>query len=84
MKMKIAIVVLIIFTVMISTNAIALAGIIHSNISSQDLSLADLSGRSYYYAKPGGENFWIIGAMVAMAIVYMLIDKTRAKKTNKN
>ena len=82
MKGKRTLIFLIIFTVMLSINTIALAGIIHSNISNQDISLADLSGRSYYYTKPGGENFWIIGAMVAMAIVYMLIDKKRAKKTS--
>ena len=71
----------VIFTVMISINTVALAGIIHSNISNRELGLADLTGRSY--TTPGGENFWIIGAMVVMAVIFLLIDNHKAKKTKK-
>ena len=57
----------------------ALAGVIHQYTNNNDLSLADLSGASY--TKIGGENFWIIGAMIATAIVFMLIDRAKEKKT---
>lgn len=66
------------FVIMIAAPATAFAGVIHSNMSSQQVSLADLSGRSY--PTVGGENFWIIGAMIAVAIVLMLIDWAKEKK----
>jgi len=84
MKKKIALTILVTFAVMLSANTIALATIIHSNLSGQDLSLADLSGRSYVnVTKPGGENFWIIGAMIVAAMVFMLLDRAKAQKAKK-
>jgi len=83
MKKKTALTILVTFAVMLSANTIAQATIIHSNLSGKDLSLADLSGASYAnITRPGGENFWIIGAMIAAAVVFMLIDRRKAKKTS--
>jgi len=78
MKRKIVLAVLVSTVLMLSTNTAAYAAIIHSNLSSQDITLADLSGKSY--PNIGTENFWIIGAMIAMAVVFMLIDRSKAKK----
>jgi len=78
MKKKTALIIIISTILMLPVKTVAFAGIIHSNLSSKDLSLADLSGKSY--PNIGSENFWIIGAMIAAAIVFMLIDRAKAKK----
>jgi len=80
MKKKTVLMAIISSVVMLSIKTEAFAAIIHSNLSSQDLGLADLSGKSY--PNIGSENFWIIGAMVAMAVVFMLIDRAKAKKAS--
>ena len=81
MTKKIALIILNSFIILLSATTTTFAGVIHSNISNQELSLADLSGRSY--PNIGVENFWIIGAMIAMAIVFVLIDKAKEKKAQK-
>ena len=78
MKKIIKLLILNAFVIILAAPATAFAGVIHSNISSQQIGLADLSGRSY--PTIGGENFWIIGAMIAVAIVLMLIDWAKEKK----
>jgi lysylphosphatidylglycerol synthetase-like protein (DUF2156 family) len=78
---KIALIFLNSIVIMMSAATVSLAGVIHSNTSSQDLRLADLTGRSY--PSIGAENFWIIGAMIATAIVFILYDKAKEKKTHK-
>ena len=84
MKKKKVMTVIITFAAMLSARTVALATIIHSNLSGQDLSLADLSGKSYVnVTKPGGENFWIIGAMIVAAMVFMLLDRAKAQKAKK-
>ncbi|MCL2153870.1 MAG: hypothetical protein FWH57_13150 [Oscillospiraceae bacterium] len=80
MKTKIALSTAIFSLFALLSKITAYAMIIHSNVSNQDLGLADLSGESYMITVVGGENFWIIGAMIATAIVLMLIDKAKEKK----
>ena len=60
----------------------AYAGIFHYNISTQDVTIANLLEQNPNTTDP--ENLYVVAAIIVMAVIYMLIDKAKEKKNAKS